>query len=266
VRHVGAIAGRELKSLFVSPVAYAILTLFAVLAGFFFLSGVLQFQEYVIRLQAFQAMEQLAELNLNDHVIAPFLHVMSVVLLFLIPGITMGLFASEKANGTQELLLTSPITIWELVLGKFLAAAAFVLLLVVLVAVFPGVLFLYSDPAPEVGKLFAGLGGLLLVGLVYAAIGAFASSVTQSQLIAFFLAFVLLLVLWMLGFLADLGAAGGEVTSEGIGDLLRWLSTAEHFESMVMGLVDTKDVAYFGVMAAGFLVLTKTAVESVRWR
>ena len=82
MKHVGAIAGRELNSLFVSPVAYAVMTLFAVLAGFFFLSSVLQFQEYVIRLQSFQAMEQLEELNLNDHVIAPFLHVMSVVLLF----------------------------------------------------------------------------------------------------------------------------------------------------------------------------------------
>jgi hypothetical protein len=77
---------------------------------------------------------------------------------------------------------------------------------------------------------------------------------------------VLLLVLWMLGFLADLGAAGGATGSEAVGGVLRWLSTAEHFESMVMGLVDTKDLAYFGLMAAGFLVLTKTAVESVRWR
>jgi ABC-2 type transport system permease protein len=264
VRHVGAIAGRELGSLFASPAAYAVLTLFAVLAGFFFLSGVLQFQEYVIRMQSFQMMEQLEQLNLNDHVIAPFQHVMSVVMLFLIPGITMGLFASEKANGTQELLLTSPITIWELVIGKFLAAAAFVLLLVLLLAVFPGILFLYGDP--ELGKTAAGLLGLLLVGLVYAAIGAFASSVTQSQLIAFFLAFVLLLLLWMLGFLADLGAAGGAAGSEATGDLLRWLSSAEHFEAMVMGLIDTKNLAYFGVMTGGFLVLTKTAVESVRWR
>ena len=264
MRHVFAIASRELQSLFVSPVAYSVMTLFAVLAGFFFLSGVLQFQEYVIRLQAFQMTDQLAELNLNDHVIAPFLHVMSVVMLFLIPGITMGLFASEKANGTQELLLTSPITIWELVLGKFLAAAAFVALLVLLVAVFPALLFLYGDP--EIGKTLAGLGALLLVGLVYAAIGAFASSVTQSQLIAFFLAFVLLLVLWMLGFLADLGAAGGATGSEAMGGVLRWLSTAEHFESMVMGLVETKDLVYFGVLTMGFLVLTKTTVESVRWR
>ena len=264
MRHVGAIAGRELKALFTSPVAYAVLTLFAVLAGFFFLSGVLQFQDYVIRMQAFQLLDQLEELNLNDHVIAPFLHVMSVVLMFLIPGITMGLFAAEKTNGTQELLLTSPITIWELVIGKFLAAAAFVLLLVALVALFPGLLFVYGDP--ELGKTLAGLGGLLLVGLAYAAIGAFASSVTQSQLIAFFLAFVLLLVLWMIGFLADLGAAGGSFQSEAVGDTLRWLATAEHFESMVMGLVDTKDVAYFAAVVAAALILAKTAIESVRWR
>lgn len=264
MKHVFAIASRELQSLFVSPVAYSVMTLFAVLAGFFFLSGVLQFQEYVIRLQSFQMTEQLQELNLNDHVIAPFLHVMSVVMLFLIPGITMGLFASEKANGTQELLLTSPITIWELVLGKFLAAAAFVAVLVLLVAVFPLLLFLYGNP--EIGKTLSGLGALLLVGLVYAAIGAFASSVTQSQLIAFFLAFVLLLVLWMLGFLADLGAADGAMASDTIGNVLRWLSTAEHFESMVMGLVETKDLVYFAALTLGFLVLTKTTVESVRWR
>jgi ABC-2 type transport system permease protein len=211
VRHVGAIAGRELKSLFVSPVAYAVLTLFAVLAGFFFLSGVLQFQEYIIRMQAFQMADQLQELNLNDHVIAPFLHVMSVVMLFLIPGVTMGLFAAEKVNGTQELLMTSPITIWELVIGKFLAAAAFVLLLVVLLMLFPGILFLYGNP--EVGKTGAGLLGLLLVGLAYASIGAFASSVTRSQLISFFLAFVLLLVLWMLGFLAATRFAGSPARS-----------------------------------------------------
>ncbi len=264
MRHVGAIAGREINSLFVSPVAYAVLTLFAVLAGFFFLSGILQFQEYVVRLQSFQAMEQLEELNLNDHVIAPFLHVMSVVLLFLVPGITMGLFASEKANGTQELLLTSPITIWELVLGKFLAAAAFIAILVLMLAIFPAILFTYGDP--EIGKTAAGMLGLLLVGLVYVAIGAFASSVTQNQLIAFALSFVLLLVLWMIGFLADLGAAGSGVTSDALGDALRWLSTAEHFESMVMGLVDTKDLAYFAVMAIAFLALAKAAIESVRWR
>ncbi len=265
MRHVGAIASRELRSLFVSPVAYAVLTLFTVLAGFFFLSAVGQFNEYVIRLSQFQMFDRLQEMNLNDHLIAPFFDVMSVVLLFLIPGVTMGLFANEKTNGTQELLLTSPLTIWELVIGKYLAATAFVALLVGLVALYPGLLFLYGDPEP--GKTAAGLIGLLGVGLTYAAIGAFASSVTRNQLIAFFLAFVLLLVLWMLSFLVDLGAAGGTAGAAGwAGDALRYLSTSGHFETLVRGLVDTADLVYFAVVIGAFLLLAKAAVESVRWR
>lgn len=265
MRHLGTIAGRELKSLFVSPVAYVVLTLFAVLAGFFFLSSVLQFSEYIARLTQFQVLDQLRELNLNDHVIAPFFGVMSVVLLFLVPGITMGLFAAEKANGTDELLLTSPLTIWEIVLGKFLAAAAFVAILVALVALFPAVLFAYGDP--EIPKTLAGLLGLLLVGLSYAAIGAFASSVTRSQVIAFVLSFVLLLLLWMLSFLADLGATGGPLgQSSTLTELLRYLSTADHFEEMVKGLVSTSDLVYFAALIGTFLLLAKAAVESVRWR
>lgn len=259
MKHVTAIAGREMRSLFASPVAYAVLVLFAVLGGFFFLSGVLQFVEFVSQLQMLQMNDRLSQLNLNDHVVAPFYQVMSIVLLILIPAVTMGLFASEKTNGTEELLLTSPLTIGELVLGKYLAAAGFVLLLVAMLGLFPGMLFLFGDP--EIGRTAAGLLGLLLLGWAYAAIGAFASSVTRSQLIAFFLALALLLVLLLIGFVAERGLG----TGLGV-DLLRYLSTAEHFESIVMGLVDTKDLAYFAVMVAIFLVLAKGAVESVRWR
>lgn len=265
MRHAGAIAGRELRSLFVSPVAYAVLTLFAVLAGFFFLASVLSFQTTLEQAQQFQARDFLGQLNLNDQLIAPFYQVMWIVILFLVPGITMGLFASEKAQGTQELLLTSPITIWELVLGKFLAAAAFVLLLVGIVALYTGILFLYGEP--ELGKTLCGLLGLALVGLTYAAVGAFASSVTRNQLIAFFLALVLLLVLWLLSVVADLGAAGGALGAEGgLSGLLRWLSSADRFDQMVGGLIDTRDLAYFGFMIGTFLVLAKASVESVRWR
>jgi ABC-2 type transport system permease protein len=259
VKHVGAIAGRELRSLFASPVAYAVLVLFSVLGGFFFLSGVLLFVEFVSQLQMMQMTDRLSELNLNDHVVAPFYQVMSVVLLILIPAVTMSLFAAEKSNGTQELLLTSPITIGELVVGKFIAAATFVAILVGMLGVFPAILFLFGDP--ELGRSAAGLAGLLLLGWAYAAIGTFASAVTRSQLIAFFLSLALLLVLLLIGFVAERGLGAGV----GV-DLLRYLSTSEHFETIVMGLIDTKDIAYFGVMTAAFLLLAKSAVESVRWR
>ena len=265
MRHVGAIAGRELKSLFVSPVAYVVLTLFAVLGGVFFLASVLSFDSNVAQAQQFQAFDFLRELNLNDHLIAPFYQVMWIVILFLVPGITMGLFATEKANGTQELLLTSPITIWELVIGKYLAAAIFVTLLIAVLGLFTGIVFLYGEP--ELAKTLSGLLGLLLVSLTYAAVGAFASSVTRNQLIAFVLALVLLLILWLLSVVADLGAAGGAVgTNSAVSQILRYLSSADRFEQMVRGLVDTRDLAYFAFMIGTFLLLTKASVESVRWR
>jgi ABC-2 type transport system permease protein len=265
MRHVGAIAGRELRSLFVSPVAYAVLTLFAILGGAFFVASVLSFDANVAQAQQFQAFDYLRQLNLNDHLIAPFYQIMWIVILFLVPGITMGLFAAEKTQGTQELLMTSPITIWELVLGKYLAAAAFVALLVLMLGLFTGILFLYGEPEPL--KTLAGLLGMLLVGLTYAAIGTFASSVTRNQLIAFFLTLVLLLILWLLSVFADLGAAGGALgATSNVSAVLRYLSSADHFDQLVRGLVDTRALAYFAFMIGVFLLLTKASVESVRWR
>ena len=267
MRHVGTIAGRELRSLFVSPVAYAVLTLYAVLAGFFFVASVLSFESNLMQAQQFQAFDFLRTLNLNDQLISPFFQIMWIVILFLVPGVTMGLFAAEKANGTEELLLTSPVTIWELVLGKFLAAAAFVTLLVAILAAFSGLVFLYADPKPEVLKTLSGLLGMWLVALSYAAVGTFASSVTRNQLIAFFLALVLLLILWLLSVVADLGVAGGAVgATSGVSGVIRWLSSSDHFEELLKGLVDTRSLAYFAFVTATFLVLTKASVESVRWR
>ncbi len=273
MRHVGAIAGRELRSLFVSPVAYAVLTLFAVLAGFFFLLSVQGFRETVNYYQQIGQFEVLREVNLNTQLIGPFVQVMWIVFLFLIPGITMGLFTSEKTQGTQELLMTSPITMWELVIGKFLAAAAFVTLLIAMMGLLPSMLFIevgsfdLADPDPEGLQMVAGLLGLWLLGLTYAAVGTFASSVTRNQLVAFFLALALLLILWLLSVVADLGVAEGAAgTATSVSGVLTWLSTSDHFDKLARGLVDTRDLAYFAFMIAAFLIATKTAVESVRWR
>ncbi|HKK52206.1 MAG TPA: ABC transporter permease subunit, partial [Myxococcota bacterium] len=126
MRHVTTIASRELRSLFVSPVAYVVLTLWSVIAGTFFLASLLGFQERQMRAQQFQAFQAIQEMNLNDHLIEPFIGSMWVIVLFLLPAVTMGLVANEKANGTDELLLTSPLSIWEIVLGKFVAGVGFV--------------------------------------------------------------------------------------------------------------------------------------------
>jgi ABC-2 type transport system permease protein len=261
VRHVTSVAGRELRSLFVSPVAYGVLSLFSILAGVFFILDVAWFSQMIARLQQFQALDQLAEFNLNDGLISEFYGSMSVILLFLLPGITMGSYAAEKSNGTEELLLTSPLTMWDIVLGKFLAGAVFVFALIVIVGMFPGLLFVYGDP--ELGKTASGLLGLLLTGWTYVAIGGFASSVTRSQIIAFLITFVVLLTMLLIPAVADFGIAG---TAPAVAEVLRYLSAAQHFEPMLKGLIDTADLAYFAVMIGSFLLFTKATVESVRWR
>jgi len=261
VRHVSTVAARELRSLFVSPVAYGVLSLFSVLAAVFFILNLAWFNEQLFYFQQMQAMEQLERLNLNEHLIGEFYGSMSVVLLFLIPGVTMGLFAAEKTNGTQELLMTSPLSIWDVVLGKLVGAGAFVLILAVIVGLYPALLFAYGDP--ELGPTLSGLLGVLLVGWTYVAVGTFASSLTKSQVIAFLITFVMMLVLMLLPAVSDLGLAVG---APAVGQALRTLSTAPHFEQLVKGVVDTGDLAYFAAAIATFAVLTKTAVESARWR
>jgi len=259
VRHVASVAGRELRSLFVSPVAYGVLSLFAVLAGMFFIIDLSWFEQ--VFLQAQQYPDQLADFNLNDGLLREFYGSISVVLLFLIPGVTMGVYAAEKANGTEELLLTSPLTIWDIVLGKFVAGAIFIALLVGIVGLFASVLFIFGDP--EVGKTASGLIGLLLTGWTYVAIGGLASAITRSQIVAFLITLVVLVTLLLLPGIAEFGIAGN---APGVADTVRYLSVQLHFDPLLNGLVDTADLGYFAVMIGSFLVITKAAVESVRWR
>ena len=264
--HSLTIAGRELRSLFLSPVAYVVLTLWSVIAGTFFLASLIGFQERMIQLQQFQMFDQIEATNLNDQLIEPFIGSMWVILLFLLPAVTMGLVSSEKSNGTEELLLTSPISIWDIVLGKWLAGAGFVSVMTAIVAFFPALLFLYGEP--EAGKTLAGIACLLLVSLTYVAVGVFASSVTRSQLIAFVLTLVLLVMLgMMLPFLVDITLAGSGVARDsGVAQVVQWMATGSHVDRMLKGLVDTADLAYFAIASAVFLLLARAVIESARWR
>jgi len=258
MKHVGSVAGRELRGLFVSPVAYVVLALFSVASGIFFFASTAFFSEWVMRLTSMQAFDELARWNLNDQLIGQFYSSMSVILMLSIPALTMGLLASEKTNGTEELLLTSPLTIWDIVLGKFAACALFTTALVMIIGLFTALLFIYGDP--EVGKTLSGLLGLLLISWTYVAIGLFASSLTRSLVIAFLLTFVFLIVMLILPALGQIGGASGAT------EILSWISADTHLTELVGGLVDTADLAYFAVMTGIFLVLTKASVESVRWR
>ena len=260
MKNVLTIAGRELRSYFVSPIAYVVLTGYLLLAGWFFFNLLARFNLLVSMYSSFQGQgmgDAVARLNLNEFVMAPLLHNLAVILLIVIPMITMRSFAEEKRTGTYELLLTSPVGTGEIVIGKFLGAAGFVVVLVALTSVYGAILVAYGNP--EVGIMLAGLLGLFLLSVTFVTVGLFASSLTENQIIAAVTGLVMLLLLFVIAWPAD--SAG-----ETVGGVLRYVSVTEHFEQMVKGVIDTKSLVYFGSMVVGWLFLTQRSVESIRWR
>ncbi|MBI3768591.1 MAG: ABC transporter permease [Deltaproteobacteria bacterium] len=257
MRNVLTIAGRELRSYFVSPIAYVVLTGFLLLGGWFFFNLLARFNLLLTIYSAQQNPQILQRLNLNEFVIAPLLHNLSVVLVILVPVITMRTLAEEKKAGTYELLLTSPLRISEIVLGKFLGSFVFVAIMVALSGVYPLILFAYGNP--ETGVVLAGYLGLLLLATSFVAVGILTSSFTENQIIAAVSCLVSLLLLYIIAWPAD--NAG-----ETIGALLRYVSLTEHFAQMVKGVIDSKDLVYFTTVIVLALFLAHRSVESIRWR
>lgn len=252
------IAAREIRSYFVSPVAYVVLTGFLLLAGWFFFNLLTRFSYLV---QVYSGMQrgggELERLNLNEFVIAPLLHNLSFVLVILIPVITMRTFAEEKRLGTFELLLTSPLRVGEIVAGKFLGALAFVTLMLGLTGIYPILLVAYGDP--EAGIMLSGYLGLFLTAASFLSIGLLTSSFTENQIIAAVSCLVTLLLLYVINWPAD-------TSTPMLGAVLHYLSVTEHFSEFVKGIVDTRAVVYFLSLTAAALFLTHRSVESLRWR
>jgi len=248
VRNVLTIAGREVRSYFSSPVAYVLLAVFLALAGYFFYALLLAFNQSLQIYSMMRNPEMLSRFNLNEMVIRPLLHNMSVLLIFIIPAITMRMFPEEKRGGTYELLLTSPVSVGEIVLGKFLGGLVLVLIMVALSGFF-GVLLM----------MLAGYLGLLLMALVFLAIGTLISSFTDNVVIAYVGALFALLVLYTIGWL-------GETLQGTAGAIVRYVSITDHFQEILKGLIDTKDLVYFATLLIVGLFLTQRSVESVRWR
>ena len=257
MRNAFTIAGKELRSYFVSPIAYVVLTGFLLLGGWFFFNLLARFSFLLSIYSAMRNPEAQMRLNLNDFVIAPLLHNLSVVLVILVPVITMRSFAEEKRSGTYELLMTSPLSIAEIVAGKFLGAMGFLIVMLGLTGIYPLILLMYGNP--EMGVIAAGYLGLLLLATAFITVGLLTSSLTENQIIAAVSCLVLLLLLYVISWPAD---TAGPV----LGAVLKYASLTEHFGEMVKGVLDTKDLVYFGSVILLALFLTQRSVESVRWR
>jgi ABC-2 type transport system permease protein len=254
MRNISVICRKELHSYFVSPVAYLLLTMFAIIFGFFYWNSVGYFN--MVGLES-QMRGQNFPMSVNEYVIRPLLSNVSVIGLFFIPMITMRLFAEEKRMGTIELLATSPIRDMEVIIGKWLASLILYATLVFFTALNFAFLFRYGNP--DWKPLAIGYLGLLLQAGGLLAIGTFISTLTKNQIIAGAATFGVCLLLWVLEWVA-----GYETASWA--KVLAYMSVITHFESFSKGVLDTKDaVFYVSVIFLG-LFLTSRSMESLRWR
>ena len=237
-KKIKTVFGREFKSYFDSPVAYVFLVAFLVLVGFLTF-GVAMFYE-----------RRQADLT-------PFFCWHPWVYLLLVPAATMGLWAEERRNGTIELLLTLPVTLWEALIGKFLAAWAFIG--IALALTFPIVCTAAWLGSPDFGAVFCGyLGSFLLAGAA-TAIGVFASSLSRSQVIGFVIALAVTFLMLIIGFDPVVNAVANWGVPSGIVNAVASCSLLQHFESMRRGVVDFADIGYY----AGVIVFMLTAAQVV---
>jgi ABC-2 type transport system permease protein len=254
MKNTWIICQKELRSYFVSPVAYLLLTMFAVIFGFFFWNSL----GYFIYLgMENQLRDEATPMNINEQIIRPLLANLSVVGLFFIPIITMRLFAEEKRTGTIELLVTSPVRDGEIILGKWLAA----LLLYFFMMLFSGLSFVYlfRYGNPDWKPLVIGYLGLLMQAGALLAVGTFISTLTRNQIIAGAATFGVCLLLWILEWVSGFETATWA-------KVLAYFSVITHFESFSKGLIDLKDVVFYISMTLLALFFTARSMESMRWR
>jgi len=252
--NVLAIAHKELRAYFASPIAYIVIGFFALLFGWFYI-GIL---DWFVRqgLQGQMGMGGGAT-NVNQQMIRPLILNVTVVFLFLLPLITMRTYAEEKRSGTMELLLTSPLTDLEIVLGKFLGALALYGVMVALTLIHFGLLFAFGTP--EWKPLATAYLGLLLFGGCFIALGLFISSLTKNQIVAGAATFGIFLLLWVVDWIGESMGPTGQA-------ILKYLSMTEHLDDFVKGVIDTKHLVYYLSFIAFGLFLTVRSVDTERWR
>lgn len=257
MRNVLAVAGKELRAYFHSPIAYLVMTVYAAICGFVFYSSTAFFVIQSFRMQAMGGMG-MPPISLNENIIRPILAgVLTVVLLFLIPLITMRLYAEEKRSGTIELLLTSPLTDLEIILGKFLGSLVLFAILEALTFIYFVVLFLYGNPNPK--PLIANALGLLLYGAALLALGMWISTFTKNQIIAGAVGLAAFLLLYLL----DWVTAYSNSTA---GQVMSYLALTTHFDNFSKGVIQLRDVVYYLSVVLLGIFLTARSMEALKGR
>jgi len=250
------IAGRELKMFLISPWTYVVLAATVAILGFFFAGQVSWFAEVSQRPSG--GFMGPISFNLHSDVVAPYIGLVGIILIFLMPAFTMNLIAGERRQRSMELLLTSPVSSWEIVLGKFLGAMGLYLVLMLMLAYVPITMYVWGNPDNKI--MLTTLLGVVMLGSCYVAVGIAASSLSENMVVSAVLGIVVLLLFWVI----EIGA----VVSQGgwLQSTLEMASLVRHLDNFTSGLIDTKDLVYMGSFSFFFLFVAQQRVESLRWR
>jgi ABC-2 type transport system permease protein len=195
--------------------------------------------------------------NINRDMITPNLLNTAVIILFFLPMITMRTYSEEKRSGTIELLLTSPVTDVQIILGKFLGAMGLYGAMLLVTMLYMAILFIWGNP--EWRPVLSGYLGLLLMGGCFISMGLFISSLTKNQIVAGAMTFAVFLMLWVINWIGD---QSGPITRT----VVTYLSITDHFDDFARGIIDTKHVVYYLSFITFGLFLTAKSVDSERWR
>jgi ABC-2 type transport system permease protein len=255
MRNVLTIAQKELKSYFASPIAYIVIGFFALLYGYFYWAILAYFVRQSMQMNQFGGGPQ--AVNVNQNMIRPLLQNVTVLLLFVLPMITMRTYAEEKRSGTIELLLTSPVTDIQIILGKFLGAVGLYAAMLGVTVLHIGILFIFGRP--EWKPIVTAYLGLLLMGGCFIAVGLFISSLTKNQIVAAFVTFAVFLFLWVINWV-------GSFSGPSVERVTTYLSIIDNYDDFAKGIIDTSHLIYYLSFIGFGLFLTAKSVDSERWR
>jgi ABC-2 type transport system permease protein len=248
-----AIAQKELRSYFASPIAYVIIGFFALVFGYFYIVSINIFLQATMQM----GVPGQGQININAMAIRPLLQNVSVVALFVLPLITMRTYSEEKRSGTIELLLTSPLTDFQIIMGKFAGAVALYGLMLAATLPHIAVLFIYGNP--EWKPIVTGYAGLLLMGASFISMGLWISSLTKNQIVAGMITFAMFLLLWTINWAMD--SAGPSMQK-----VLTAVSITDNFDDFSKGVIALRHVVYYISFITFGLFLTAKSVDSERWR
>jgi len=254
MRNILAIAEKELKSYFASPMGYIAIGFFSLLYGWFYVALLRYFVAQSMQLNQFGGGGQ--SVNVNQMMIRPLLQNVTILMLFVLPMVTMRTYSEEKRSGTIELLLTSPVTDFEIVMGKFIGAMGLYAAMLAITVFHLAVLFLAGRP--EWKPIATAYLGFFLFGGCFVSLGLFISSLSKNQIVAGTVTFAVFLLLWIITWI------GGIVP--GAEKLATYLSIVDHFEDFTKGVIDTSHLVYYVSFIVFGLFLTAKSVETERWR